>query len=143
MHHSLTVSPLAFWSEKRVVHSFIRSWCNFCFVFMRDASEYLLGELRESHDSSYMIQEIFSQKYDIMIRYLWLRIYFKGKSELFIVDTSANSEFFFESCNKAVTIYMVWDWKALREGCFFWWENSIFNYDYFINLTLHREGEGI
>lgn len=75
LHHSLTVSPLAFWSEKRVVHSFIRSWCNFCFVFMRDTPEYLLGELRESCDSSYTIQETFSQKYDIMIRYLWLRIY--------------------------------------------------------------------
>ena len=34
-----------------------------------------MDELRESRDSSYMIQEIFSQKYDIMIRYLWLRIY--------------------------------------------------------------------
>ena len=42
---------------------------------MRDTSGYLLDELRESRDSSYMIQEIFSQKYDIMIRYLWLRIY--------------------------------------------------------------------
>ena len=42
---------------------------------MRDTSEYLLDELRESHDSSYTIQEIFSQKYDIMIRYLWSRIY--------------------------------------------------------------------
>lgn len=42
---------------------------------MRDTSEYLLDELRKSHDSSYTIQEIFSQKYDIMIRYLWLRIY--------------------------------------------------------------------
>ena len=34
-----------------------------------------MDELRESHDSSYTIQEIFSQKYDIMIRYLWSRIY--------------------------------------------------------------------
>ena len=34
-----------------------------------------MDELRESHDSSYTIQEIFSQKYDIMISYLWSRIY--------------------------------------------------------------------
>lgn len=42
---------------------------------MRDTSGYLLDELRESRDSSYTIQEIFSQRYGIMIRYLWLRIY--------------------------------------------------------------------
>lgn len=29
-----------------------------------------------------------------------------GKSELFMVDTSANNKLFYESCNKAVTIYM-------------------------------------
>ncbi len=34
-----------------------------------------MDELRESRDSSYTIQEIFSQRYGIMIRYLWLRIY--------------------------------------------------------------------
>ena len=46
---------------------------------MRDTSEYLLDELRESHDSSYTIQEIFSQKYeeiaDRIIHDLWSRIY--------------------------------------------------------------------
>ena len=29
-----------------------------------------------------------------------------GRSELFMVDTSGNNKLFFESCNKAVTIYM-------------------------------------
>ena len=68
----MAVSLLAFWSEKRVVHSLIRGWRNFWLVFMRDTSEYLLDK---SRDSSYTIQEIIPQKYDIMIRCLWLRSY--------------------------------------------------------------------